>query len=460
MNLPNLLKEKFYKNISPIIAVTIFAVALVSRLYNLGQFPFFGSPEYPIVGAGSGALRGLYTDEYAYYTIAIASRIAIYQPWVQLLAIRASIIAFGANVLSVRLPSAVFSSISVILVYLICIQKFRSRTAALLSSVYLIIMMPAFVYNRMAFLENGAVLFFLASYLYLLKYSESDKERYLLLATIFSGLSVLSKVDGLIAPVFLLIYLIRIKKLRQNLRHILLALAIILIFPIGLSLTLNLDYIQILSNFAYQWQIGKIGYEFSIWNYLLINSMPSGYTTSWGSYLSLDYWYIFAYFSLAYIAVKEFEKVSDLIVALAAFIGLFFLVGGIGSYYLIIIQPFLAIAAGYGLTKLIKMATSARAFLYLFLYAPVTLSLDIYLSLPNSTAMPILQNNPITIFLKIANIALPISLITAPYFQKQERQENTTIAVNTILLVAFIFFLFIGSYILPVFYPQYITPTS
>lgn len=442
------------------LALILLTLALFSRIYYLNEFPYF-PPENPWVGRGG---QGLYTDEYVYYSIAVnllknPLNPTLYQPWLQLLMVGASTSLLGGNVFAVRLPSAIMSSISVVLVYYICKKKFKSRTAALLSSLYLIIMMPALILNRMAFLENSVVMFFLASYLCLLRYSESAKGRYLLLAAVFSGLSVLSKIDGLIAPIFLLIYLIRAKTFLKNIRYILLTLAIVFIFPIIASIVLNVDYLQLLTQLLSQWQIGTIGNEFSIWTYMLLNTMPSGAVIYWGNYLPLEYWYIFAYFALAYVAITEFDKVSDVVIAIAAFLCLFFLVGLIGSYYLIIIQPFLAIPIGYAITKLIRMPTSLTTFFYIFLYAPVTLSVDIYLSMSDKSGVPILQNNPLAILLKLTNIALPLLLIIIPPLLKQRLQKDYKSIANTILIAAFFAFLLIGSYILPVFYPQYLTLT-
>lgn len=448
----------FYRDLA--LACILLSLALFSRIYCLNEFPYF-PPESPWVGRGG---QGLYTDEYAYYTLAVnllknPLNPTLYQPWLQLLMIGISTLLLGATPFAVRLPSAIMSSISVVLVYYICKKKFKSRTAALLSSLYLIVMMPALILNRMAFLENSVVMFFLASYLCLLMYSESAKGRYLLLAAILSGLSVLSKIEGLIAPIFLLIYLIRAKALLKNIRYILIALAIVFIFPIIASIAFNRDYLQILTKFISQWQIGTIGHEFSIWTYMLLNTMPSGAVIYWGNYPPLEYWYIFAYLALAYVAITEFDKVSDVVIAIAAFLGLFFLVGLMGSYYLIIIQPFLAIPIGYALTKLIRMRTSLTAFFYIFLYAPVTLSVDIYLSMSNKSGVPILQNNALAILLKLTNIALPLLLIILPPLLKQRLKRDFTSITNTVLLAAFFAFLLIGSYILPVFYPQYITLT-
>ncbi|MFH0748504.1 MAG: glycosyltransferase family 39 protein [Candidatus Bathyarchaeota archaeon] len=440
--------------------LVIFSVALFSRLYNLNDFPNFSIPDYPWVGTATGELKGLYHDERVYSNLATIlitnpSHLTIYQPWLQLLAIGASISIFSLSPFSVRLPSAIFSSVSIVLVYLICMHKFKNKLAACISSLYLVVMVPALIYNRMAFLENGAALFFLASYFCLIKYSEQKREKYIILSTIFAGLSFLSKVDGLIAPVFLIIYLASHKLLRRNIRFLALTAGLLLIFPVIISLIYNFDLFALFTMFTKQWKIGTVGYEFSVWVYLLLNSMPSGYVTIFSGYLQLEFWYIFAYIALIYLATKEFEKVADIVLINTTFIALFLIAGGIGSYYLVLLQPFFAIPIGYAVTKLPHMASSLVTFLYLFLYAPVALSIDIFINVGNQTGD---LNNLLLVLFKLGTVIFPLLLlICTPILEKKLKKEVRPIT-NILVLSLLFLFLFLGSYILPVFYPHYLTP--
>jgi len=450
-----------------IIILVIFSFAFFSRLYRLGDFPYF-IPDYPWVGEGSGELKGLYTDEYwnyLYATDLISNPLnppiksAIYQPWLQLLTIGASVLVFGSNSFAVRLPSAIFSAISVVLVYLICVKKFRSRFAACLSALYLIVMTPAFILNRMAFLENGAVLFFLASYYSLLVYnSEQKRERWVVVSAIFAGLSVLCKINGLTTLLFFFFYLMYSKNFIRNLRSIMVVLTIVSAFPIIILVSYNLGPIELMNNFLKQWEVGIIGREFQIWHFMLFNTMPSGYITWWGDYLRLEYWYIFAYFALAYVTAKEHEKTQDVILAITAFLILHLFAGSIGAYYLIIIHPFLAISVGYALTKLNQMPTPTAMFFYIFLYAPAILTADIYLV--DKVGNPILTNDQYAIALKTITLLLPPLLILAPTMFKNRFPKKSKVVATTIIIAVFLIFLFIGSYIIPIFYPHYLQPPT
>ena len=456
------MKTLYPKNKDYILVPIILILALFSRLYRLNDFPYFPISDYPWVGTDSGALKGLYIDERVYSNLATnlinnPSSPTLYQPWLQLFMVGASVSVLGQTPFAVRLPSAVMSSISVVLVYLICVKIFKSRLAASISSLYLIVMTPAIILNRMNFLENGVTLFFLGSFLCLLQYSEKNERKYLVLGSIFAGLSVFCKINGLIAPIFLLLYLMRERKLRENIKPIALLSIPALLFLIIVSITQNLDFLQLISQFVRQWRIGKIGDEFSMFSYMLFNSLPSGYITSWGSYFRLEYWYIIAYFALAYMAASEFEKVSDSILAIASFLCLFLAIGGFGVYYLILIQPFLAIPIGYAVVKLTRMKTFTTIFFYIFLYAPVVLSVDIYLSMTDKLGSPILTDPFLTV-LKIVNVLLPLLLVAlTPILEKKLTKDFRTI-MNTAIIAAFFVFLFIGSYVLPVFYPHYLSP--
>lgn len=442
------------------ILAAIFLIALFSRVYCLNSFPYFPQ-SYPWVGAGaSPPLDALYTDEHVYYTIATGTnnsvQSAVYQPWLQLFLINASVSLFGTSGFAVRLPSALMSTLSVVLVYLICTKKFGNRLAAFLSPLYLIVMMPALVLNRMAFLENGVMLFFLASYFCLLQYSDprqKRKERWLLGAAVFAGLSVLSKIVGLVTLLFFTLYLVRAKSFIKNLKFVALAVGIAAIFPIAALLMYNFDVAGLLNQLVSQWSISGGGLP--IWKLFSLNIMPSGHITQFGGHAMLEFWYLFAIFSLVYLAVTELHKASDTVLALFSFVGLFFVVNGatqillgqsipIGAYYLIAIQPFLCIPVGYALTKSIRGSALTTLFFPLLLYTPMVLNMGIYLV------------EGLALFAwTLTTVGAPLFLLITQVLYKDKFPERFRVRFNMTLLIVFFAFLVAGSYLLPVFYPNY-----
>lgn len=112
---------------SHLIIILIFTLAFISRTYNLNNFPHF-VPGYPFFGKEILDIKGLYNDEADYFLWAkdiLNNPLALtaYQPWLQLFLISASLAIFGLNTFAGRLPSAVFSSLSVVLVYFICLRE-------------------------------------------------------------------------------------------------------------------------------------------------------------------------------------------------------------------------------------------------------------------------------------------------------------------------------------------------
>lgn len=457
----------FYKNKKPLIypdsyvdialILILLGLALFSRLYYLNDFPYFPGG-YPWSGTNETNLKGLYIDEAVYSGISYRfisdpSHPPIYQPALQILLMGVSIAVFGSNPFATRLPSAILSSISIILVYLICLKKFKNRLAASLSSVFLIVMTPALVMNRMAFPENSVALFFLATYYSLLKYSESEERKWIIMSAIFAGLGLLSKINGIIVPVFLIIYMFQKKILKKNVKFILITGILALIFPLTILVAYQMNPLQIIAQFAKQWQISEsAGREFSLWAYTLFNGAPSG-VISW---TLLEYWYIFAIFSIAYVAISDREKISEVLLGLAVFyIVSLFIKEGINSYYLIIIQPLLAIPVGYALTKMKRMSTYTTLFFYIFFYAQLLITIDVYIiSAPEKFGLPILS--PILVAIKLIQLAIPLLLILLSSIRSRFSylREVTNIGIVGVFLTA----LFICSYIIRVFYSYYFPP--
>lgn len=449
----------------PAILVSLFLIALATRTYCLYNMPYFPE-DVPWIG---GNPKGLYCDE-AYVWLRFSenlfNRLPLYQPPLFLLFLNLSVRAFGSPY-AIRLPSAIASSFTAVLVYLVSMRKFRSRGASVASSLYFIAMFPAFIYNRMAFLENGVALFLLASYYCLLAYEGCRKERWLYLSGLLAVLAVLCKINGVVAPLFLLAYSLHKGFFKKALKPVVLVFAISAVFPLTILLVTRLDLPALILSrldLAYmamdygQWGIGKVGMETSAWQFFIINTMPSGFLTWFLGYLRPEYWYIFAYFTLAYLAMKEHEKVSDVILLIALFVGLSLLASfGIGSYYIIILQPFFAIPVGYGLTKMLRMQPHAAMMFILFIYAPMAMTFNI--AVFGEGVYP--RIDFLIYFLKLSLIGAPLSsafyLLTKGRKVSQTRRMLIRMLFNGAIIGLFLTLLFIGSYLTPAFYPHYLS---
>jgi len=425
------------------------------------KFPYFSISDYPWVGTDSGILKGLYYDERAYVGLAtklinkpfpVEPEIPLsFQPWLQLLAIGGSILIFGLNLFSVRLPSAIFSSVSIVIVYLICVEKFENKTVAFLSSLYLIAMFPALVFNRMVFLENGVALFFLAAYFCLLQYSKKNEKKYMILSVIFSGCSFLCKITGLVTPLFLAIYLAYNKRLKKNIKFLSITVALVIIFPVIASVFYQ-NLLHMITSFIKNWYLGRTGNEFSIWTYMFLNTMPSGYITEFRGYPQLEYWYVFAYIALAYLTKTERKKAIDIYLVIFTFVGLFYFAGGIGSYFITIIQPFLAIPMGYLLKKIMTLSKFSLLLMHFLFTLPMQTALHIYIA----SLGGITTYDQVILIPKIIIICIPIILMLFSYYSSNQADSKRLDLINNkILVLLFLGTLILNSY-LPVFYPHYL----
>jgi len=300
-------------------------------------------------------------------------------------------------------------------------------------------MTPAFVYNRMVFLENGVALSILALYYCLINYQDCKKMKWLYLASAFSVISMLSKINGIVAPIFFLAYSLQKHMFRKASKPILTAFSSF-IFP---------AVVLLLRGSLAQWKIGRVGRELSAWQFLIINSMPSGFLMNFNGYLKPEYWYLFACFCIAYGAIKEKEKLEDIILMIVLFVGLCLIAGILGSYYLIVIQPFLAIPVGYTLNKMIKMSPMAAATFILFIYAPMTITLLIT-ALAGS---PFIGFNDQVYMLKILTIGGPLAGALLLFIRGDKVNEKWRVLFNRTIITLFLVLLVVGSYLVPAFYP-------
>jgi 4-amino-4-deoxy-L-arabinose transferase-like glycosyltransferase len=445
--------RRFY---TPTILASLFLLALATRTYRLDSMPYFPEEE-PWLGENP---VGLYRDEVGYLRMSesLFDRLPVYQPPLFLLFLNLSVKVFGAPY-AVRLPSAIASSLTAVLVYLVSLRKFGSRGASVASALYFIAMFPAFIYNRMAFLENGVALFLLSSYYCLLVYEGCEKGRWLYLSGIFAALAALSKINGVVAPLFFLAYSLYKGFFRKALKVTLLVLAASVVSLLASLLLIGLDLTPLFamgmkpSAVARQWWIGMAGRETSAWQFFIINTMPSGHLMWFLGYLRPEYWYIFAYFALAYLAVKEHERVSDIILLIVSFVALCLLIWGIGSYYIIILQPLFAVPVGYALTRMLRMQPQVAMTFILFIYAPMAMTFNI--AIFGEGTYPRIDL-PIYL-LKLSSIG--VLLVPAFYLmiKGHEVGEIKRILLNGAVIGLFLTLLLIGSYVTPAFYPHYLS---
>lgn len=434
-----------------VIITILLIIALFTRTYGLGEFPYF-PPQWPYLGDKTWA-PGMYRDEAVYLNLALNlfNKPTTYQPWLQLLLVHLSTQIFGATVFAARLPSAVFSSLNAPLIYLIAKKFFNSKVAAVISAFYYIVMTPALIYNRMLFLENGVSFFFMLTILLLTIYEEKKMKKWFYATVIASGLAISCKINGLIVPIYMIVYILQNIKKEHIVKYALIGfIPVVLIFATIITLRTAYigDFLGALTIFQ-SWWIGMIGREMSLWQYLVFESMPSGVLIYlFPGYFKLEYWYILSLYCAAYLAIKDFDRVKNILLAMLIFISVTFMFWGIGSYYLTIIQPIMAIPVGYAFIKMIDMKPFVNLVFTCSVYTPLIATIIPYLP---SIVTRLPEIDYIRYIYKLALAGVPLTFSVAGTLNLVRLQKIINIVIIMLTLIS----LFMGSYIINALYPHY-----
>ncbi|MFC1653407.1 phospholipid carrier-dependent glycosyltransferase [Patescibacteria group bacterium] len=118
-------------------------------------------------------------------------------PPISKLIMATSINIFGKNSFAWRLPSAIFGTIVVYLIYLLAQELFKKPKLSLIASLLACLDGLLLVQSRIAMNDIFVIAFMLASLLYYLKWKNSNKNTNLILSSLFVGLSMSTKWSGI-----------------------------------------------------------------------------------------------------------------------------------------------------------------------------------------------------------------------------------------------------------------------
>ena len=184
--------------------IFIFVLALILRVINFSE-PVPPSINWDEASLGYNAFSIFKTgkDEWGRVMPLTFEAFGDYKLPGYIYALVPFIAALGLNETSVRLPSIIFGSLSVIFLYLIVLNLTKEKKWALISAALLAISPWHFFLSRIALEANLALSFFLIGF-YLLIIG-LKKQLYLILASIFFGLSIFTYNSARIfVPLFLL----------------------------------------------------------------------------------------------------------------------------------------------------------------------------------------------------------------------------------------------------------------
>jgi len=351
----------------------VVALAAITRLYQLGAFPLF-PPQFPWLGDASqsacpagmtGVFPGLYRDEMS-RLCEIANfphALTTYEPSMNIVFVKITQALLGQNYFADRLPTALASVLTSVVVYFAAKQLYKSWSAALVSGLCFVVMTPALVYGRMIYYENLVGLFLAATIYCIARFENSGGRKWLYLGAVSAALAPFGKVDGVFVPVFFTIWALDSNERREKLRPLIVAWA-----PIVAAGLVILSLVGTFQGVLQQWDFGLAGREQSL-QFLFIQSMPSGYIGT--GYIRPDFWYLFGLLSLGVLLVVGSRVGKLLTEVLFSFVAVSFLSFGISPYYLIMLFPLLALAAGGGIGYLSKVGTAGALLFYGLFYAPL-----------------------------------------------------------------------------------------
>lgn len=195
--------------------------ALSLRLINLEQWPRWYVDEGTNGTMGVNLLNGLWGH--------ISWGPNFGPPLYSYLLTSAMVRLLGNTYFAIRLPSAIFGSISCVLLYFIG-TKLYNRFIGISASLLLVI--ASATLNRLALYDNLVELLFLLAIFFYLKMREDGKQRWVYMIGVMAGLAVLSKYTGIAVLIFIIFQSLIDRRFFQVWKAIPIFTLIALIYPL------------------------------------------------------------------------------------------------------------------------------------------------------------------------------------------------------------------------------------
>ena len=167
--------------------------------------------------------------------------------------------AFGTSLFSARLVSAVFSVLSLGVIFELAYSMYNGKTA-LLTAVLLGIMPGYFWLSRLAMLETMLLFFVTLALLFFFRWLQNKQDKYLVLAGLAVGLGFLTKYQAVVAGIIMVVsilFLARGQLKRAFSRFTLLVIAAILVVVPWIVIAYQVYASKIFSQWLYALQVGN-----------------------------------------------------------------------------------------------------------------------------------------------------------------------------------------------------------
>jgi 4-amino-4-deoxy-L-arabinose transferase-like glycosyltransferase len=178
-------------------------IASILRLYRLGSIPPHLTSDEAALGYNAYSILKTGRDEYGKFLPLVFKSFGDYKPGLYVYTAIPSVLIFGLNEFSVRLPSAIAGVISVLLIHLIVQELFKTEKLGLISSFLFAISPWSLDFSRGAWEANISLFLLLAGlYFFLLSFR---KEKFLYIFSVFIALTFLTYQGAKISTLLFLI---------------------------------------------------------------------------------------------------------------------------------------------------------------------------------------------------------------------------------------------------------------
>ena len=227
-----------------LILVVILLIATLLRFWDLPNIPPSASLDEASIGWNAYSVLKTGGDEFGHFPLISQRGYDDYRRSTYLLLTTPFISILGLNVISVRLPAAILSVLTVFSVYLIVINLFSKKNSfaenTALLVVFLLAISPWHIYiSRIGHESNACLSFLIFGVLFFLLGAKEKKWILLLASAIFLTLSMISYYSGqALIPLFVLgLFLIFRKSLLQIIKNnktvlLYIGIFIVLLIPI------------------------------------------------------------------------------------------------------------------------------------------------------------------------------------------------------------------------------------
>ena len=219
-----------------IILIIIFLISILFRFWNLTKYPVSLSMDETAIGYNAYSILKTGTDEYGEFLPLAFKSTGDYKPPVNVYLTVPFIYLFGLNELAVRFPSALFGSLTPIILILLLIKLKIKPAPAYLTGIWLAIL-PWHIHFSRASFEAITALFFLVYGTYMfINWVENQKNWKMVIWIISFSLSVWAyHAERLFVPLFvigLVIFYRHQINILKNKKQLILGLIVLSIFAI------------------------------------------------------------------------------------------------------------------------------------------------------------------------------------------------------------------------------------